>query len=203
MRVASLSTKMRLEEYSTFVHEAWLSNKSEPRIRLGFPTSRDEHSHGDPYSILSRMNNVLIREARSNDVARILELYCEGEIGAAESFSVEEARAHLAGFRNYPSYRVFVAELSDEIVGTYELLIMDNLAKRGRKSAIVEDVAVAKQYQGRGIGRAMMQHAMDEARRSRCYKLTLSSNLRRTDAHAFYEALGFEKHGYSFRVELA
>ena len=30
--------------------------------------------------------------------------------------------------------------------------------------------------------------------------MALSSNLKREAAHAFYESLGFEKHGYSFRV---
>ena len=30
----------------------------------------------------------------------------------------------------------------------------------------------------------------------------LSSNLKKIEAHAFYESLDFEKHGFSFRVEL-
>jgi ribosomal protein S18 acetylase RimI-like enzyme len=66
----------------------------------------------------------------------------------------------------------------------------------------VEDVAVLPRYQGRGIGRAMMRHAMSECRAAGCYKLTLSSNLKREAAHRFYDGLGFERHGYSFRVEL-
>jgi GNAT superfamily N-acetyltransferase len=148
------------------------------------------------------MSDIAIREACGEDLARLLELYQEGEIGAGQSFSLEEARAQLAAFRNYPSYRLFVAEFEGEIAGTYELLIMDNLAKRGQKSAVVEDVAVAKMYRGEGIGRAMMQHALQLAKDARCYKLALSSNLNREDAHAFYETLGFEKHGYSFRVEI-
>jgi len=111
--------------------------------------------------------------------------------------------AQLAVFRKYPNYRVFVAEFNGAIAGTYELLIMDNLAKRGRKSAIVEDVAVGKQYRGHGIGRAMLEHALELAQDAQCYKLALSSNLNREGAHAFYETLGFEKHGYSFRVEIA
>jgi ribosomal protein S18 acetylase RimI-like enzyme len=149
------------------------------------------------------MNEIVIREANDSDVERILELYRETGIGPQESFLPEEAREQLAVLRKYPSYRVFVAEAGGIVVGTYELLIMDNLAKRGKKSAIVEDVAVSKQQQGRGIGRAMMEHAMQQARDAECYKLVLSSNLQRTDAHAFYEALGFKKHGYSFRVEIS
>jgi len=95
-----------------------------------------------------------------------------------------------------------VAETNGEIAGTYELLIMDNLAKRGRRSGIVEDVAVAPQYRGSGIGRTMMQHAMQQCKRAVCYKLVLSSGMKRRDAHAFYDALRFERHGYSFRVAI-
>ena len=54
--------------------------------------------------------------------------------------------------------------------------------------------------QGRGIGKQMMRFAMDRARAASCYKLALSSNLKRDAAHAFYDSLGFQRHGYSFLV---
>ena len=148
------------------------------------------------------MEDILIREAREQDVARILELYREAGIEAEEGFTPQEARTHLALFLRYPSFRVFVAEVRGEVVGTFELLIMDNLAKRGSRSGVVEDVAVSLRLQGRGIGRAMMLHAQQERRQAGCYKLVLSSGLKRTGAHDFYDAAGFEKHGYSFRVDV-
>jgi GNAT superfamily N-acetyltransferase len=48
----------------------------------------------------------------------------------------------------------------------------------------------------------MMRFALACCREKRCYKLVLSSNAKRVRAHAFYESLGFERHGYSFRVDL-
>jgi len=78
---------------------------------------------------------------------------------------------------------------------------MDKLAHMGAPSGIVEDVVVHKDWQGRGIGKQMMQFAMDRCKESRCYKLALSSNMNREVAHSFYEKLGFQKHGYSFMVE--
>jgi GNAT superfamily N-acetyltransferase len=47
-----------------------------------------------------------------------------------------------------------------------------------------------------------MDDAMRLAREAGCYKLALSSNRRRERAHAFYERLGFGRHGVSFLVEL-
>jgi GNAT superfamily N-acetyltransferase len=148
------------------------------------------------------MNSAMIREAFENDLAAILELYQAAGIAGGTGFSVSEARAQLSVLKQYPSFRVFVALIENAVVGTYELLIMDNLAKRGRKSGIVEAVAVRPDYQGQGVGRAMMQHALEQCREGGCYKLTLSSNLVREDAHKFYDALGFKRHGYSFQIEL-
>jgi GNAT superfamily N-acetyltransferase len=48
----------------------------------------------------------------------------------------------------------------------------------------------------------MMKDAMRRAAQAGCYKLALSSGLHRPEAHRFYEALGFRKHGHSFVVEL-
>ena len=145
--------------------------------------------------------NITIREAIENDLPAILNLYTLAGIGRDTSFTLEEAREHFAIFRRYPSFYIFVALIDGAVVGTYELLIMDNLAKRGRKSGVVEDVAVDPIYQGRGIGRAMMEHARAQCRQAGCYKLALSSNLKREEAHRFYEALGFQRHGYSFLIE--
>ena len=102
----------------------------------------------------------------------------------------------------YPSYHLYVACVGDDVVGTFALLVMDNLGHLGRPSAIVEDVAVDPQFQKRGIGRTMIKFAMNRAREAGCYKMTLSSASNRRDAHRFYESLGFDRHGYSFHVSL-
>jgi GNAT superfamily N-acetyltransferase len=146
------------------------------------------------------MSGVVIREASEADLAAILRTYAEARIESGAGFTLEEAREHFARFRQYPYYRIFVAEAGGTFVGTYALLIMDNLAKRGARSGVVEDVAVSPAWQGHGVGRAMMEHAREQCRAKGCYKLTLSSNLKREAAHRFYDALGFERHGYSFRV---
>jgi len=146
------------------------------------------------------MNDLAIRTATEQDIPAILTLYRDAGIDGAVSFTVEEAIAHFAVIRSYPSFRVFVAMVDEVVAGTYELVILDTMAKRGQKAGIVEAVAVCPMHQGHGVGRAMMQHAMDQCRLDGCYKMALSSNLKREQAHLFYESLGFAKHGYSFQI---
>jgi len=147
------------------------------------------------------MTSVEIRVATGADVPDLLRAYRDSGIDAGEAFTLDEARAQFLRLAAYPSYRIFIALAEGVFAGTYALIILDNLAKRGTPAGVVEDVAVLPDFQGKGIGKAMMAHAREECRRAGCYKMTLSSNLKRTEAHAFYDALGFERHGYSFRVE--
>jgi GNAT superfamily N-acetyltransferase len=114
----------------------------------------------------------------------------------------KQAQGILARIRSYPEYRIYVAKTGDRIVGTFALLIMDNLAHMGAPSAVVEDVVVQPDRQGKGIGKQMMQFAIRRCKEIGCYKLSLSSNLKREVAHRFYESLGFRRHGYSYFVKL-
>jgi GNAT superfamily N-acetyltransferase len=142
-----------------------------------------------------------IRDALDSDLPGILRVFAESGIDGDESFTLEEARAHLARIRSWPNFRLLAVLKDDEVVGTYSLTILEKLGKRGTPAGVVEDVAVAPSHQGQGIGRAMMAHALEECRKAGCYKLALSSNVKRESAHRFYESLGFQRHGYSFAIE--
>jgi GNAT superfamily N-acetyltransferase len=143
--------------------------------------------------------NLIVREAERPDLPGLLALYAQPDLDDGVVLPLHDAERVFARFARYPDYTLYVAEQDGRIVGTFALLIMDNL---GAPSAIVEDVTVGPVQQGRGIGRAMMRFAMARAAEKHCYKLVLSSNATRERAHAFYESLGFERHGYSFRLLL-
>ena len=66
----------------------------------------------------------------------------------------------------------------------------------------VEDVVVDIDFQGKGLGRQMMNYAAEVARQLGGEKLVLSSGKARTNAHEFYEHLGYKKDGYRFSLKL-
>jgi GNAT superfamily N-acetyltransferase len=148
------------------------------------------------------MSNVLVREATVNDLPAVLALYGQPGLDEDRVLSLEAARELFYRFEAYPDYTLYVAEADGAIVGTFALLIMDNLGHLGTPSGVVEDVIVLASEQRRGIGRQMMEFAIARCRARGCYKVALSSNLKREAAHQFYESIGFERHGYSFRVLL-
>ena len=148
------------------------------------------------------MTPITIRAAVREDLPGMLALFGQPGIDDGETLGPDEAERLYDRILSYPRYRFYVALSGGIVVGAFGLLIMDKLRHRGVPCGVVEDVAVHPSWQGRGIGRQLMELAMKLCCEAGCYKLTLSSNLKSTGAHAFYEKLGFEKHGFSYLIRL-
>jgi GNAT superfamily N-acetyltransferase len=148
------------------------------------------------------MTDLDIRPAERGELAAVLALYAELD-GPEATLPADRAAALFERLRAAPEQDLYVAaDPVGAIVGTFLLVTIAKLSHGGAPAAVVDDVVVAAERQGQGIGRAMMREAMARARQRGCYKLMLSSNRLRTDAHAFYARLGFARHGVSFEVAL-
>lgn len=143
---------------------------------------------------------ISLREATENDLPDILQLYSQLGQDDGAVLPLDQAGRIYARIKNYPDYSLHVAAIGGRLVGVFALLIMDNFGHMGTPSAVLEDVVVAADLRGQGVGSRMMQYANQLCRQKGCYKMTFSSNINREAAHRFYESLGFKKHGYSFYV---
>ena len=102
------------------------------------------------------MAPVTIRPARAADLPAVLQAYAEAGIDSpGETLTPAAAEVLLARFAQYPDYTLYVAEAEGAVVGTYALLVMDNLGHGGARSGIVEDVAVLPAAQALGVGGAL------------------------------------------------
>lgn len=147
------------------------------------------------------MSTRSLRRATEADLPALIALYGQPSFNNGHTVTLDEARTIFARFAHYPDYAVYLAEADGAVVGTFALMVIDNIAHWGTPTALVENVVVAEDEQGGGIGRWMMQEAFRMAAAKGAYKVALSSNLRSEKAHRFYESLGFEKYGFSFRLE--
>ena len=147
-----------------------------------------------------------VREATADDLARIVELLAQLSLDAPrEELGPPLPESYRAAFRQIETDRrqqLFVVETEGRVVAAASLLIVPNLSHQGQPYAIVENVVVDAAKRGGGYGELLLRHAMAEARRAGCYKLSLTSNKQRGDAHRFYERLGFTATHEGFRVEL-
>lgn len=141
-----------------------------------------------------------IRPAVESDLSWLLDMYAELDMVPEARLDADKALERFRLMCSYPNYRVYVCEQAGVAVGTFSLLLVDGLAHGGRPHGIVEDVVVTQGLRGTGLGRTMMRYAMARCAEAGCYKMGLSSHLRRDQAHRFYEGLGFDRHGYSYLI---
>jgi GNAT superfamily N-acetyltransferase len=81
-------------------------------------------------------------------------------------------------------------------------MVLRHLGRSLSRSAVVEGVVVDAAYRRKGVGAALMRAAADAAREAGCYKLALTSNVARSDAHRFYSRLGWKRTHYGYSLEL-
>ncbi len=144
----------------------------------------------------------IIRQAMEKDIPRILELYRQ------LSFEPEKHRTPplndcLKVFREmskFPGYELLVAEDSGQVVGTTVLAVIPGFAHGTSPFAVVEYVVVDEKYRGKGIGKLLMESVISLVKEAGCYKIMLTSDLRRERAHKFYKSLGFEASAHGFKM---
>jgi N-acetylglutamate synthase-like GNAT family acetyltransferase len=143
----------------------------------------------------------IMREAKEKDIPRILELYQQLSLspGTYKKASVEECKRVFKKMGQVPDYSLLVAEEDGEVVGTTVLAILPGFAHGTSSFAVIEYVVVDEKVRNKGIGHQMMQYCMAKARESGCYKIMLTSDIRREQAHQFYRSLGFEASAEGFR----
>ena len=140
------------------------------------------------------------RTAVRGDVPVILALLADDDVtrarAAGSAVVPESADAALwAAFEAIdadPRNELIVAESPDgAVVGTCQLTFTPSLSRGGAERMTIEAVRVRSDRRGHGIGRAMMLWCLERARERGCGLVQLTTDKRRTDAHRFYESLGF------------
>jgi GNAT superfamily N-acetyltransferase len=152
------------------------------------------------------MADIVIRRAREADLPDVIALFAADDIGGHGDTTDEAAFGdYLRAFNVIDASQneqLFVAELEGEVVGTFQTMFNRTLTGRGSLSMVIEAVQTRGDMRGKGIGARMIHHAVEEARRRDCRTVQLTSNMARTDAHRFYERLGFAKSHFGFKMKL-
>jgi GNAT superfamily N-acetyltransferase len=151
----------------------------------------------------SPAGKVAVRLATGGDLARIVELFEHGSLveGKEDPAELGPYITALAEIEKQPG-GVLVAELADRVVGACQLIVFRHLQSRGGLCAEVESVHVHPDQRGLGVGRILMGAAIARARDLGCYRIQLTSNSARPEAHRFYESLGFEQSHLGFKLQL-
>ena len=79
----------------------------------------------------------------------------------------------------------------DTVIGCLQMSFIPGISRLGMLRAQVEGVRVHDGHQGKGVGKALMDFAINRARDMGCGLVQLTTDTSRPEAHKFYEGLGF------------
>ena len=93
---------------------------------------------------------------------------------------------------------IYVAIEDKKVIGAASVLIEQKFIHNGGKVGHIEDVAVRKEFQGKGVGQRLVNGLLQYAKKRGCYKTILDCS---DDLIPFYENLGFKRYSNSMRFD--
>jgi GNAT superfamily N-acetyltransferase len=152
------------------------------------------------------MPDLIFRRATEDDVPRIIALLADDVLGASrEATGAEDYSRYLSAFRAIDAdLNQFLLAVVDGtgIVGTLQLTFIPGLASMGLKRGQIEAVRVASDRRGEKIGEAMFDWALQKCRAEQCGIVQLTTDRTRTEAHRFYDRLGFRPSHIGYKMKL-
>ncbi|MFC9154339.1 GNAT family N-acetyltransferase [Streptomyces bauhiniae] len=150
------------------------------------------------------MTDLAIRPATPDDIPAIVAMLADDPLGAQRE-SPDDLTPYLAAFERLdtdPNQHLVVAVRDGRVIGTLQLTIIPGLSRKGATRSLVEAVRIHADERGSGLGSELIQWAVDISRRLGCQLVQLTSDKTRTDAHRFYERLGFTASHEGFKLSL-
>ena len=147
---------------------------------------------------------IRIRKARTSDLPALTALYAELHLDDYDYRppTVRAMRMAFDTIANDRDHHLVVAVAGGKVVGSLHVMIFRHLGHGLHPAAIVENVVVSASQRSRGIGELLIIEAVRIARRRGCYKLALTTNVKRARAHRFYERLGWRRSHFGYSLGL-
>jgi GNAT superfamily N-acetyltransferase len=138
------------------------------------------------------------------DLIGILEIYeqLDENNSTLEALNINNANRIWDKIENN-NIKYFLAKDNGKIIGSCYICIIPNLSRNGKSIGYIENVVTDEDYRRIGIGKKLMEMAIEYAKENNCYKVILQSGIKRTEAHRFYEKLGFDgetKKAFDLRI---
>ena len=146
------------------------------------------------------------RTARESDLSTIVELLAHDPLGSQRERPTDPLPSSyldaFAAISSDPNQELIVCELQDEVVGVLQLTFIPGITYRGGWRAQIEGVRVAESVRSQGVGQAMFEWAIDQARERGCRLVQLTTDSQRPQALRFYESLGFAATHHGLKLHL-
>ncbi len=143
------------------------------------------------------MTEIKIRKLQKKDLFNGF-LHSLDSLRSTSDMSPRKAQAIFDKISENPNEAIYVAVMDSKIIGAASIIIEQKFIHNGGKVGHIEDVVIAKEFQGRGIGQKIVYRLLKYAQKQGCYKTILDCT---EDLIPFYKKLGFKLHSNSMRFD--
>ncbi|GAC1430676.1 MAG: GNAT family N-acetyltransferase [Burkholderiaceae bacterium] len=160
---------------------------------------------GLPLAGKGEVSTIEIRVAIDADLPHLVQLMAEMndlDVNLQDENAARKMRVTMDAMVSYPDFKIYMVLEDGLPVASFSLMIFCSPSHNGTQQALLDAVVVQRDRRSEGLGTIMLEHALRMAAVAGCYKLMLSSNITRADAHRFYENFGFSQHGISFSINV-
>jgi ribosomal protein S18 acetylase RimI-like enzyme len=155
---------------------------------------------------LSENKKNIYRPARFEDLPAIVKMLADDPLGAQrETYTIPLPFSYKLAFATIaadPNNELIVAEADSKVAGVLQVTFIPNLTYEGRWRALIEGVRVSKSHRSSGIGRGLIESAVDLAKERGCLMVQLTTDKSRPEALRFYEKLGFTASHEGMKMKL-
>ena len=145
-----------------------------------------------------------IARATESDVPALVALLADDVLGVQREST--EVEPYLVAFqeidRDPHQFLVAVRDAEDNLVATMQLTLIPGLARGGAKRLQIEAVRLASGTRGTGLGTALFEWAHHYGHQHGATLAQLTTDKTRTDAHRFYDRLGYQASHEGFKRPL-
>jgi GNAT superfamily N-acetyltransferase len=145
------------------------------------------------YIELEVVLELFIRDIEEKDYLALIPLWSQfGEI-----IKKDKIGQHYDRMKGDDRYKTYIALINDEVVGFITSVQYFSIGIDGSFMIII-GIAVKNELQNKGIGTKLIKKMEKYAIEKEVFSIYLNSDIKRTDAHAFYEQNGYDKGSYGF-----
>ncbi|MEI6886652.1 MAG: GNAT family N-acetyltransferase [bacterium] len=140
------------------------------------------------------MEDISIRLAKEEDLLDVLRLY--EQLWDDWKYDLDTVKERFKRDLDTRRKDYYLAILNEKVIGVCAMTYREDIWDGNVAS--IEEFVVDKDLRGKGIGKKLLDYITTIAKENNCYSIELHSNMKRLDAHRFYENNGFEKVSFFF-----
>lgn len=139
-------------------------------------------------------DDVVVRVAQRRDVVDLVGLLQDDVLGQGREVA-SDLEVYYDAWDEMaldPNSELLILDLDGRAVGMAQLTYSRHLGRKGMRRCTIEAVRVAGPLRSQGLGAVLIDACLDMARARGCGLVQLTTDKQRTDAHRFYQRLGFD-----------